>query len=42
MLSLFVTAEGDLTVQTTGVYKVTVAGDSARFSSMYLTLDRPY
>jgi ketosteroid isomerase-like protein len=42
ILSLFVTADGELTVQSTGVYKVTLEGDSARFSSMYLTLDRPY
>jgi len=44
ILSLFVTADGQLTVQTTGVYKVTLAqqGGKVRFSSMYLTLDRPY
>ena len=44
ILSLFVTADGELTVQTTGVYKVTIAGggDAPVFSSMYLTLDRPY
>lgn len=44
VLSLFVTAGGELTVQTTGVYKVTVAdaGGAPAFSSMYLTLDRPY
>jgi SnoaL-like domain len=44
VLSLFVTADGELTVQTTGVYKVTLAdsGATLAFSSMYLTLDRPY
>jgi hypothetical protein len=44
VLSLFVTADGELTVQTTGVYKVTLAdaGGAPAFSSMYLTLDRPY
>jgi len=42
ILSLFVTADGELTVQATGVYKVTLAGGSAQFSNMYLTLDRPY
>jgi hypothetical protein len=44
VLSLFVTAAGELTVQTTGVYKVTLAdaGGVPAFSSMYLTLDRPY
>jgi hypothetical protein len=44
ILSLFVTADGQLTIQTTGVYKVSLADDAGRvrFSSMYLTLDRPY
>jgi hypothetical protein len=44
VLSLFVTANGELTVQTTGVYEVGLVqqGGSPRFSSMYLTLDRPY
>ena len=44
ILSLFVTAGGELTVQTTGVYKVTLAeaGGGVRFSTMYLTLDRGY
>jgi hypothetical protein len=44
VLSLFVTAGGELVVQTTGVYKVALAeqGGGVRFSSMYLTLDRPY
>jgi hypothetical protein len=44
VLSLFVTADGELTVQTTGVYKVTLADSDGTlaFSSMYLTLDRPY
>jgi hypothetical protein len=44
ILSLFVTADGQLTVQTTGVYEVRLAeqGGTTRFSSMYLTLDRPY
>src|ERR1700722_9717200 len=37
VLSLFVTAEGQLTVQTTGVYKVrlSTSGDAVRFSNMY-------
>jgi ketosteroid isomerase-like protein len=44
ILSLFVTADGELTVQTTGVYKVEMIeeGGASRFASMYLTLDRPY
>jgi hypothetical protein len=44
ILSLFVTAEGELTVQTTGVYAVELVDErgAPRFSSMYLTLDRPY
>jgi ketosteroid isomerase-like protein len=44
ILSLFVTADGQLTVQTTGVYRVTLvdSGGEVRFSEMYLTLDRPY
>jgi hypothetical protein len=44
ILSLFVTADGQLTVQATGVYKVQIVEDSgrARFGSMFLTLDRPY
>jgi GTP cyclohydrolase III len=44
ILSLFVTANGELSVQTTGVYKCEL-GDEAgktRFASLYLTLDRPY
>jgi 3-phenylpropionate/cinnamic acid dioxygenase small subunit len=42
ILALFVTADGELTVQATGVYEVALAGEPPRFSSMYLTLDRPY
>jgi len=44
ILSLFVTANAELVVQTTGVYATTLAeqGGGPRFSSMYLTLDRPY
>ena len=44
ILSLFVTAGGELVVQTTGVYKVALAqaGDKVKFANMYLTLDRPY
>jgi ketosteroid isomerase-like protein len=44
ILSLFVTKDGALTAQATGVYKCDVAdqGGEPRFSSMYLTLDRPY
>jgi hypothetical protein len=44
ILSLFVTANGELVVQTTGVYKVTLAESAGRvtFGSMYLTLDRMY
>jgi SnoaL-like protein len=44
ILSLFVTANGELTVQTTGVYKCELGeeGGTTRFASMYLTLDRPY
>jgi SnoaL-like domain len=44
ILSLFVTANGELTVQTTGVYKCELGdeGGKTRFASMYLTLDRPY
>ncbi len=44
ILSLFVTKDGELTVQSTGVYRCDVVdqGGEPRFSSMYLTLDRPY
>ena len=44
ILSLFVTAGGELVVQTTGVYKVSLVESGAvlRFGSMYLTLDRMY
>jgi|SRR5262245_45587925 SnoaL-like protein len=44
ILSLFVTDNGELTVQATGVYKCDLAEEDGktRFSSMYLTLDRPY
>jgi ketosteroid isomerase-like protein len=44
ILSLFVTKDGALTAQATGVYQCDVAdqGGEPRFSSMYLTLDRPY
>jgi ketosteroid isomerase-like protein len=44
ILSLFVTKDGALTAQATGVYKCDVVdqGGEPRFSSMYLTLDRPY
>lgn len=44
ILSLFVTANGELTVQTTGVYKCGLGDEDGktRFSSMYLTLDRAY
>lgn len=44
ILSLFVTDDGELTVQATGVYRTDVAqeGDALRFANMYLILDRPY
>lgn len=44
ILSLFVTADGELTVQSTGVYRTDLAVEDGalRFASMYLTLDRPY
>jgi hypothetical protein len=44
ILSLFVTDNGELTVQSTGVYKCDLAEEDGklRFGSMYLTLDRPY
>jgi uncharacterized protein (TIGR02246 family) len=44
ILSLFVTAEGELTVQSTGVYRTELGDENGtvRFRSMYLTLDRPY
>lgn len=44
ILSLMVTEDGELTAQATGVYKCDVVdvGGEPRFSSMYLTLDRPY
>lgn len=44
ILSLFVTAGGELTVQATGVYRTELVDEdgAVRFASMYLTLDRPY
>jgi 3-phenylpropionate/cinnamic acid dioxygenase small subunit len=44
ILSLFVTADGELTVQSTGVYRTDLVQEDGalRFASMYLTLDRPY
>ena len=44
ILSLFVTADGELTVQSTGVYRTDLAEEDGalRFANMYLTLDRPY
>jgi hypothetical protein len=44
VLSLFVTAEGELVVQTTGVYRTELAEEDGalRFRSMYLALDRAY
>lgn len=44
ILSLLVTDNGELTAQSTGVYKVKLRDDggNVRFSEMYLTLDRPY
>ncbi|MCW3066619.1 MAG: nuclear transport factor 2 family protein [Solirubrobacterales bacterium] len=44
ILSLFVTENGELSVQSTGVYRCSLADENGktRFSSMYLTLDRPY
>jgi 3-phenylpropionate/cinnamic acid dioxygenase small subunit len=44
ILSLFVTAEGELVIQTTGVYRTELAeeGGALRFRSMKLSLDRPY
>ena len=44
ILSLFVTKDGELAPQATGVYECQVVerGGEPRFKSMYLTLDRPY
>jgi 3-phenylpropionate/cinnamic acid dioxygenase small subunit len=44
ILSLFVTKDGELTAQATGVYECEVVdkGGEPRFKSMYLTLDRPF
>jgi ketosteroid isomerase-like protein len=44
VLSLFVTAGGELTVQTTGVYRTELAEEDGRlrFRRMDLALDRPY